>query len=134
MTLGLMIECCVAILLMITIGYCYVLNERLKHLRSDESTLKATIGELLGATQAAERAVASLKITSMEAERALAVRLDSAEKAAIELDRLVDVAGRVSPRAGAGTGTGQSPVVSSAARPALSPQAIRSAFSANRPV
>ena len=38
---GFMIESLVAALLMLTIGYCVVLNSRLKRLRADEQSLKA---------------------------------------------------------------------------------------------
>ena len=37
----------VAVLLMLTIGYCMLLNKRLKRLKADEHSLKATIGELI---------------------------------------------------------------------------------------
>ena len=40
---GLMIESLVAALLMLTIGYCMLLNKRLKRLKADEHSLKATI-------------------------------------------------------------------------------------------
>jgi hypothetical protein len=41
--LGLMIESLVAILLMLTIAYCILLNNRLKKLKADEQVLNATI-------------------------------------------------------------------------------------------
>ena len=41
---GVAIESLVAILLMLTIGYCMLLNSRLKRLKADEHSLKATIG------------------------------------------------------------------------------------------
>ena len=41
--LGFMIESLVAVLLLITIGYCFLLNRRLKRFKSDEHSLKATI-------------------------------------------------------------------------------------------
>ena len=40
MSFGLMIEMLVAILLMLTIGYCYTLNRRLERLRGDEQVLE----------------------------------------------------------------------------------------------
>ena len=40
---GLMIESLVAVLLLLTIGFCVVLNSRLKKLKADEQALKATI-------------------------------------------------------------------------------------------
>ena len=51
-----MIESLVAILLLVTIGYCVILNARLKRLKADEQALKATISELITATEIAERA------------------------------------------------------------------------------
>ena len=53
---GLVIESLVAILLGLTIGYCIVLNKRLARMRSDESAMRGTIGELITATEFAERA------------------------------------------------------------------------------
>ncbi|GEC14209.1 DUF6468 domain-containing protein [Nitrobacter winogradskyi] len=60
---GLAIESLVAVLLVLTIGYCMLLNKRLKRLRSDEQSLKATISELITATEIAERAIGGLKHT-----------------------------------------------------------------------
>jgi hypothetical protein len=60
---GLVIESLVAVLLMLTIGYCMLLNKRLKRLKADEQSLKATIGELITATEIAERAIGGLKHT-----------------------------------------------------------------------
>lgn len=65
-TIGLIIECLVAILLMITIGYCWLLNKRLQRLKADEASLKATIGELITVTEIAERAIGGLKLTVRE--------------------------------------------------------------------
>ena len=48
-SLGMAIEALVAVLLLITIGYCMLLNSRLKRLRSDEHSLKAVIAELITA-------------------------------------------------------------------------------------
>src|SRR5271163_4489189 len=65
--LGVAIESLVAILLMVTIGYCMLLNARLKRLKADEHSLKATIGELITATEIAERAIGGLKHTVRDA-------------------------------------------------------------------
>ena len=51
---------------MVTIGYCCTLNRRLKRLQADEQSLKATIAELITATEIAERAVSELKRTAHE--------------------------------------------------------------------
>ena len=58
---GLVIESLVAVLLLLTIAYCMMLNTRLKRLKADEQSLKATIGELITATEIAERAIGGLK-------------------------------------------------------------------------
>ena len=60
---ALIIESLVAILLVLTIGYCSLLNKRLKRLKADEHSLKATISELITATEIAERAITGLKLT-----------------------------------------------------------------------
>jgi hypothetical protein len=86
---GLIIEGLVAILLMITIGYCMILNSRLKRLKADERALKATIGELITATEMAERAVAGLRTTARECESTLGERLMAAEQCCAELNRQV---------------------------------------------
>jgi len=77
---GLMIESLVAILLVLTIGYSMALNKRLKRLRSDEMALKATISELITATEIAERAIAGLKVTVRECDQGLGEQLRIAER------------------------------------------------------
>ncbi len=77
--LGLIIEGLVALLLMITIGYCYTLNKRLQRLRADEEVLRATISELMTATEIAERAILGLKTTAADADKTLGSRLKAAE-------------------------------------------------------
>ena len=62
-SLGVIIETLVALLLMVTIGYCMLLNARLKRLKADEHSLKAVIAELITATEIAERAIGGLKLT-----------------------------------------------------------------------
>ena len=74
-TLAIAIESLVAVLLMLTIGYCMLLNARLKRLKADEHSLKATIAELITATEIAERAVGGLKITVRECDQNLGGQL-----------------------------------------------------------
>ncbi len=85
--IDLAIEGLVAVLLVLTIGYCMVLDKRLKRLRADEADLRATISELLTATEIAERAIVGLKETASEADRALAQRLREAEFFSQEIGR-----------------------------------------------
>jgi hypothetical protein len=77
--LGLLIESLVAILLVATIAYCAVLNQRLTKLRADETSMRTTIAELVGATHAAERAIVALRATVGHCEETLAERLGRAE-------------------------------------------------------
>jgi len=86
-TFGLVIESFVAILLLLTIGYCFVLNRQLRRLKADESALKATISELVTATSLAERAIAGLKITVHECDQGLGERLRQAERLSGEMER-----------------------------------------------
>ena len=92
---GLMIESLVAILLMLTIGYSVVLNKRLKRLRADEMALKATISELITATEIAERAIAGLKLTVRECDQGLGERLRSAERFSTEIARQIEAGGEI---------------------------------------
>ncbi len=72
---GIVIESLVAVLLMLTIGYCMLLNTRLKRLKADEHSLKATIGELITATEIAERAIGGLKHTVRDVNENLGSQL-----------------------------------------------------------
>jgi hypothetical protein len=86
---GFMIESLVAILLMLTIAYCVILNNRLKRLKADEQSLKATIAELITATEIAERAVAGLKTTAHECDSTLGERLRNADRCCAELSEQI---------------------------------------------
>jgi hypothetical protein len=90
---GMIIEMLVAILLALTIAYCISLNRRLKLLKADEQSLRATISELVTATEIAERAIGGLKLTVQECESGLGARLRSADRFTAELDRGI-VAGK----------------------------------------
>lgn len=91
--IGIIIDGLVAILLMLTIGYCMMLNRRLKLLKADEQSLRATISELVTATEIAERAIGGLKLTVHECDAGLGERLRKAERVTIEIERTV-VAGK----------------------------------------
>jgi DNA repair exonuclease SbcCD ATPase subunit len=84
-SLGIVIESLVAVLLVLTIGYCMLLNARLKRLKADEQSLKATIGELITATEIAERAIGGLKHTVRDVNENLGNQLASAERMAEHL-------------------------------------------------
>jgi hypothetical protein len=86
-SLGIAIESLVALLLMLTIGYCMLLNARLKRLKADEHSLKATIGELITATEIAERAIGGLKHTVRDVNENLGNQLASATQMTEHLKR-----------------------------------------------
>ena len=86
-SLGIAIESLVAILLMLTIGYCMLLNKRLQRLKADEHSLKATIAELITATEIAERAIGGLKHTVRDVNENLGTQLASAAQMAEHLKR-----------------------------------------------
>ena len=93
--IGMIINGLIAILLVLTIGYCMRLNRRLKLLKSDEQWLRATIAELVTATDIAERAITGLKLTVEECEVGLAARLASGERLTVDLDRRIAAAKNV---------------------------------------
>jgi len=109
--LGMTIELLVAILLMVTVGYCMLLNRRLKRLKADEHSLRATISELVTATEIAERAIAGLKITVRECDIGLGQRLSRAETMTADFDRRLnsgrDVLNRLSQIVLAGKGSSE---------------------------
>ncbi len=84
-SLGIAIESLVAVLLMLTIGYCMLLNNRLKRLKADEHSLKATIGELITATEIAERAIGGLKHTVRDVNEHLGSQLTAATQMSAHL-------------------------------------------------
>ena len=84
---GIAIESLVAILLMLTIGYCILLNARLKRLKADEHSLKAVIAELITATEIAERAIGGLKLTVRDVNENLGSQLASAAELSVQLKK-----------------------------------------------
>src|SRR6202162_1121769 len=84
---GVAIESLVAVLLMLTIAYCMLLNTRLKRLKADEHSLKATIAELITATEIAERAIGGLKHTVRDVNENLGNQLTSGEEMSQQLKK-----------------------------------------------
>src|SRR3954447_3611454 len=87
--LGIAIESLVAVLLMLTIGYCMLLNKRLQRLKADEHSLKATIGELITATEIAERAIGGLKHTVRDVNVNLGSQLTAATQMSAQLKTML---------------------------------------------
>ena len=84
-SLGIIIESLVAVLLILTVGYCMLLNKRLQRLKADEHSLKATIAELITATEIAERAIGGLKHTVRDVNENLGSQLAAATQMSMHL-------------------------------------------------
>jgi hypothetical protein len=110
--LGLAIESLVAVLLMLTIGYCWLLNKRLQRLKADEHSLKATIAELITATEIAERAIGGLKHAVRDVNENLGNQMSAATQMSEQLKRQLIESDNVVRRLSK---------IASAARPASAP-------------
>jgi chromosome segregation ATPase len=64
-----------------------LLNKRLKRLKADESSLKATISELITATEIAERAIGGLKHTVRDVNENLGNQLTAATQMSLQLKK-----------------------------------------------
>lgn len=88
---GLIIEILLMLLLVVTVGYCLVLNRRLGRLRSAQDELRQIIHELGAATQTAEQAIRGLKITTEEADAKLTEKLHRAQLLTRQLSGFTDL-------------------------------------------
>ena len=84
------VESMVAVLLLFTILYCVRLNRGIAQFKGGEKNLRATIAELITASESAERAIAGLKTTMREAEQTLGERLRGAEKFTKEIESQIE--------------------------------------------
>jgi septal ring factor EnvC (AmiA/AmiB activator) len=84
---GFLVETMVSILLLLTILYCVRLNKQLRLLKADEQSLRATISELITATEIAERAIGGLKATMREGEQTLNEQLNRSEQMSGDIAR-----------------------------------------------
>ncbi|MDZ4369751.1 MAG: DUF6468 domain-containing protein [Afipia sp.] len=130
---GLVIESLVAVLLLVTIGYCTLLNRRLKRLKADEHSMRAMIAELITATEIAERAIGGLKVTVRECDENLGAQLAAGTTLSAKLakqvtagetilNRLTQIALAARP-AGAETKTAAAADAAEQAAPAQNPSA-----------
>lgn len=78
MELPVLIDGAVAVLLLITIGYCVVLYARLNEVRRSNATMKKLMSEFTSATERAQAGLLSIKSTGSELSRALSERIDEA--------------------------------------------------------
>ena len=83
---GLVIETLVAVLLVLTIGYCFILNKKLMRLRADETMMRGTIAELITATEFAERAIRNLREITQQTNATLGEGLRASINVTRDLD------------------------------------------------
>jgi Domain of unknown function (DUF6468) len=125
---GYLVEIMVSLLLLLTILYCVRLNRQLRLLKADEQTLRATIAELITATEIAERAIAGLKSTMRDGEQNLGERLERMERVSAELDEQLGAGEALLTRltriAGAGRGAAEPAGVPDAKAVAAAAQAF----------
>ncbi len=125
---GFLVETMVSILLLLTILYCVRLNKQLRLLKADEQSLRATISELVTATEIADRAIAGLKSTMQEGAQALTERLNRGELLTAELDLHLTAGNQLLARlvriAGVSRPAGEPPAVQDAKAVAAAAQAF----------
>lgn len=84
-TFGIAVDLLVAILLVATIVTSIGLSRRVARMKADEAAMRNTIGDLVIATNSAERAVATLRATLGDCDRTLGERLLSAQHYSADL-------------------------------------------------
>ncbi len=88
MTLSLGLEGLLAILLLVTVFYCWRLDGRLNALRQGQNGMREAIMELIQATQKAEACIEGLRATAGQSGAELDASIHSAQKLAADLQRL----------------------------------------------
>jgi septal ring factor EnvC (AmiA/AmiB activator) len=125
---GFLVESMVSILLLLTILYCVRLNKQLRLLKADEQSLRATISELITATEIAERAIGGLKATMREGEQTLTARLDRGEQMSADIERQLregeELLARITRIAGAARSADETPAAPDAKSVAAAAQAF----------
>jgi hypothetical protein len=86
MLIPLLVESLVAVLLAVTIGYCVLLDRRLRAFRNDEEAMRKVVADLKAATGKAEAAISGLKLTVADGDRLLGERMKASEIAARRIE------------------------------------------------
>jgi chromosome segregation ATPase len=114
-----------------------LLNKRLKRLKADESSLRATISELITATEIAERAIGGLKHTVRDVNENLGNQLTAATQMSLQLkkqlaegDNVVRRLAKIASAARPSSEAAPSPAVSQGAPQMSSAKAIAAAAQA----
>lgn len=95
---GYVLEGLVAVLLLVTVGYCYVLDRQLRALRSGQDGLKAIIEGLDAATARAQASVSDLRTASNAVGNDLRDQVAKGRALADELEIMVDAGNALADR------------------------------------
>ena len=119
----------VAVLLAATIVTSLRLSRRIANLKGDEEAMRRTIGELMLASENAERAIAGLRTTLSECERTLGERLVTAERYAADLSAQVEagqeIITRITQIVGSTKAPAERPAAAAVSDPAEAPAAAQ---------
>ncbi len=98
MPYGMILEAIVAILLMVTVGYCFVLDRRLQALRSGREELQKVVEDLNGSIARAQTTILDLKANAGDTARILEERVSKAQGLADELALMVQSGNSIAER------------------------------------
>ncbi len=98
LNLELWLDGLVAILLMITVGYCLVLNRRLTALRGNQVEMRQLLSEFTAAARQAESSVSHLKMAGDQIGGTLDQRMAAARALADELGSITQSGARLADR------------------------------------
>ncbi len=82
------IESMLIFLLLITVGYCYILDKRLRVLRTGQKDLRTVITDLVQTTHTAQEAIVGLRATADDVDQRLTAKLGEARMLADQLENL----------------------------------------------
>ena len=104
MHVGLILEILVAVLLVVTIGYCFVLNRRLAMLRNGQGEMHAAVLTLNQAAEKARISVEQMRQNSISLSEQLSEKIKSGRAIVEELGMMVESGNSIADRL-AGTST-----------------------------
>lgn len=107
---GLMLETLVAVLLVVTIGYCFVLNRRLALLRHGQSEMHTVVLTLNQATEKARISVEQMRRNSISLTEELSEKIKSGRTLVDELGMMVESGNSIADRLAGTSSAGRSPV------------------------
>lgn len=109
MPAGMILESLVAVLLLVTIGYCFILNKRLSLLRNGQSELHDVVRILNEAAEKARSGVEQLRRSSLSIAEDLTEKNRAARALADELSMIVESGNSLADRLAGGLSPSQAP-------------------------